>query len=100
MNEMSTADTLSRGQTLYAQTKASKTKNTLITKELVRPAGLEPAAFCSGEKRSMCMLFILQSAQHGCERQLRGVQRLLCTLLCTRSNPNKNPIYPFAAPAR
>jgi hypothetical protein len=48
----------------------------------------------------MCMFFILQLAQRGSERELRGIQRLLCTLLCTRSNPNKNPPHLFAAPAR
>ena len=46
----------------------------------------------------MCMLFILQLAQRGCERDLRGIQRLLCTLLCTRSNPHRNPVPPSAAP--
>jgi hypothetical protein len=39
----------------------------------------------------MCMFFILQVAQPGYERGLRGIQRLLCTLLCTRSNTYKNP---------
>jgi hypothetical protein len=48
----------------------------------------------------MCMLFILRLAQRGCERELRGVQRLLCTLLCTRSNPYySSPVHPSAAPA-
>ena len=46
----------------------------------------------------MCMLFILQVAQRGYERDLRGIQRLLCTLLCTRSNPYINPVPPSAAP--
>jgi hypothetical protein len=31
---------------------------------------------------------------------LRGIQRLLCTLLCTRSNPGRNPAPLFAAPPR
>jgi len=35
------------------------------------------------------MLFILLSAQRGYERELRGIQRLLCTLLCTCSNPHE-----------
>jgi hypothetical protein len=43
------------------------------------------------------MLFILRLAQRGCERHLRGIQRLLCTLLCTRSNPYKKPIHLSAA---
>jgi len=48
----------------------------------------------------MCMSFILQMAQRGCERELRGIQRLLCTLLCTRSNPCTNQVRPSAAPSR
>ena len=99
-----TAEVLSYGQTLYAQRKLPKTRNALITKELVRPAGLEPAAFCSGEKSSMCMLFILQSAQRGCERDLRGIQRLLCTRsspgrMCTKpvGFSNSENICPFDA---
>ena len=62
----------------------------------MRPSGFEPPTFCSGEKSSMCMLFILQSAQRGCERELRGIQRLLCILLCTRSNSYRNPVHPSA----
>jgi hypothetical protein len=48
----------------------------------------------------MCMLFILQLAQRGCERGLRGIQRLLCTPLCTRSNSYRNPVPTSAAPPR
>jgi hypothetical protein len=51
--------------------------------KMVRPSGFEPPTFCSGGTRSMCMLFIPQQVHAGCERGLRGVQRLLCTLLCT-----------------
>ena len=40
----------------------------------------------------MCMFFILRVAQRGCERELRGIQRLLCTLLCTRSH---SPFWEF-----
>jgi len=46
----------------------------------------------------MFMFFILQAAQRGCEREMRGIQRLLCTLLCTRSNPHSNPVLPSTAP--
>ena len=38
----------------------------------------------------MCMSFILQQAHDDYERELRGVERLLCTLLCTRSGPSKD----------
>ena len=38
----------------------------------------------------MCMLFILQLAQRGCERGLRGDKRLLCTLLCTRPDSSED----------
>ena len=38
----------------------------------------------------MCMLFILQQAHDDYKRGLRGVQRLLCTLLCTRSDPSED----------
>ena len=48
----------------------------------------------------MCMLFILWQAHDGYERGSRGVQRLSCTLLCTRSNPHTNPGPPSAAPPR
>ena len=48
----------------------------------------------------MCMLFILQLAQRGYEREMRGIQRLLCTLLYTRSNPYINPVPPSAAPPK
>jgi len=48
----------------------------------------------------MCMFFILQVAQRGYERGLRGIQRLLCTLLCTRSNTCKSPIHPSATPPK
>jgi len=58
MNQSWIADALPYGQTLCAQSKPPKTRNALITKELVRPAGLEPAAFCSGDKGSMCILLI------------------------------------------
>jgi hypothetical protein len=34
----------------------------------------------------MCMSLILQRAHDGYERGLRGVERLLCALLCTRSD--------------
>jgi hypothetical protein len=44
----------------------------------------------------MCMLFILWKAHGGYEHRIRGVQRLLCTLLCTRSNPYGNPVDPSA----
>ena len=43
------------------------------------------------------MQFILWKAQRGSERELRGIQRLFCTLLCTRSNPQTNPVPPSAA---
>jgi hypothetical protein len=42
------------------------------------------------------MLFILWKAQRGREREMRGIQRLLCTLLCTRSKPHTNPVPPTA----
>ena len=51
---------------------------------MVRPTGFEPVAFCSGGKRPKRMLLILHCAYQGYERRIRGVQRLLCTLLCTR----------------
>jgi hypothetical protein len=38
----------------------------------------------------MCMLFILQQAHDDYKRGLRGVERLLCTLLCTRSDPSED----------
>ena len=44
------------------------------------------------------MLFILWKGQRGCERGLWGIQRLLCTLLCTRSNPLTSPDPPCAGP--
>jgi hypothetical protein len=53
-------------------------------RNVVRPSGFETPTFCSGEK-SDGVFFILRPAQRGCERDLRGIQRLLCTLLCTRS---------------
>ena len=67
------------GKRSMLKSRAAKIGNALITKELVRPAGLEPAAFCSGGKESMCMLLILQRATDGHDRVLRGGQRLLCT---------------------
>ena len=42
----------------------------------------------------MCMSFILQQAQVDYERELRGVERLLCTLLCTCSDPSKDVRQP------
>ena len=38
----------------------------------------------------MCMSFILEQVHAGYERGLRGVQRLLCTLLCTRSDSSED----------
>ena len=42
----------------------------------------------------MRMLFILQQAHDDYERELRGVERLLCTLLCTCSDPSKDVRQP------
>ena len=46
----------------------------------------------------MCMFYILQAAQRGCEREMRGVQRLLCTLLRTRSPQIQIQFRPSVAP--
>ena len=46
------------------------------------------------------MFFILQVAQRGCERELRGIQRLLCTLLCTAPFHIQIQFCPSAAPVR
>ncbi len=55
----------------------------LSDRELVRPSGFEPPTFCSGGKTSICMLLILRYVKQAHERGLRGVERLLCTPLCT-----------------
>jgi H+/Cl- antiporter ClcA len=39
-------------------------------------------------------------AHAGCDRRLRGVERLSCTLLCTCSNPYANPTDPSADAAQ